>query len=230
MLAGLSGMYRARYYLPVYPGLAVLAGEFFAHAAARGARREVRLGSIAFVIMAIALLIAMVSPLSLSGEGPVYMPDTIWERVLIACLAASGVVGVVLATRRDTLIGLAGVIAVVVGAILTVEGHTSPVRRARYYDVPALGAVATAHTPPNGTVFGYPDLSLEHDVYVRRRIVEIGSEELAGLLLAKPSKDVVIMTRQRWAALSGTVAPVWHVLESRTVGGKDLVVVGSSPP
>jgi len=230
MLAGLSGMYRARYYLPVYPGLAVLAGEFFAHAAARVARREVRLGSIAFVIMAIALLIAMVSPLSLSGEGPVYMPDTIWERVLIACLAASGAVGVVMATRRDTLIGLAGVIAVVVGAILTVEGHTSPVRRARYYDVPALGAVATPHTPLNGTVFGYPDLSLEHDVYVRRRIVEIGSEELAGLLLAKPSKDVVIMTRQRWAALSGTVAPVWHVLESRTVGGKDLVVVGSSPP
>jgi len=23
--------------------------------------------------------------------------------------------------------------------------------------------------------------------------------------------------------------PVWHVLESRTVGGKDIVVVGSSP-
>src|SRR6267143_975607 len=229
MLAGLSGMYRARYYLPVYPGLAVLTGEFFAHAAARVVRREVRLGSIAFVIMAIALLIATVSPLSLSGEGAVYMPDTIWERVLIACLAASGAVGVVLATRRDTRIGLAGVIAVVVGAILTVEGHTSPVRRARYYDVPALGAVATAHTPPDGTVFGYPDLSLEHDVYVRRRIVEIDSEELAGLL-AKPSKDVVIMTRQRWAALSGAIAPVWHVLESRTVGVKDLVVVGSSPP
>jgi len=227
-LAGLSGMYRARYYLPVYPGLAVLTGEFFARAAARVVRQEVRLGSIAFVIMAMALLIAMVSPLSLSGEGLVYTPDTVWERVLIACFVAGGAVGVVLATRRDTLIGLVGVIAVVLGAILTIEGHTSPIRRARYYDVPTLGAVATAHTPPDGTVFGYPDLSLEHDVYVHRRIVEIGSEELARLL-AKPSKDVVIMTRQRWAALAGTVAPVWHVLESRTVGGKDLVVVGSSP-
>src|SRR5207244_2089116 len=118
------------------PGLAVLTGEFFARAAARVVQRELRLGSIAFVISAMAVLIAMVSPLSFSGEGPVYMPDTVGERVIIACLAAIGAVGVVLATRRDTLIGLAGVIAVVLGAILTVEGHTSPIRRARYYDVP----------------------------------------------------------------------------------------------
>jgi len=77
-------------------------------------------------------------------------------------------------------------------------------------------------------VFGYPDLSLEYDVYLRRRIVEIGPEELARLL-AKPSSDVVIMTRRRWAALAGKVAPVWHVLEGRTVGGVDIVVVGGSP-
>src|SRR5712664_3822094 len=225
MVVGLSGMYRPRYYLPVYPGLALLTGECFARAVARTIRRELRLGSIAFVVMMMALLIVAVSPLSLSGEGPVYMPDVVLERVLIACLAASGVVGVVLATRRDTVIGLGGVVAVVLGAILTVEAHTSPLRRARYYDVPTLGAVATAHTPPDGTVFGYPDLSLEYDVYVHRRIVEIGSEQLTRLL-AEPSKDVVIMTRRRWAALAGRVAPVWFVLESRTVGDHDIVVIG----
>jgi len=226
-LVGLSGIYRDRYYLPAYPGLAVLTGEFFARAAPRVVRRESWLGSIAFVVVVIAVLIAMVFPPSLSGEGPVYMPDVVWERVLIGCLAAIGAVGVVFAMRRDTLVGLGVLIAVVVGASLTIEGHTSPGRRARYYDVPALGAVATAHTPPDATVFGYPDLSLEYDVYLRRRIVEIGPDELARLL-AKPSRDVVIMTRRRWAALAGKVAPVWHVLESRTVGGVDIVVVGGS--
>ena len=35
-------------------------------------------------------------------------------------------------------------------------------------------------------------------------------------------------TRRRWAVRAGTVAPVWHVLESRTVGGKDIVVVGNA--
>jgi 4-amino-4-deoxy-L-arabinose transferase-like glycosyltransferase len=226
-LVGLSGIYRDRYYLPVYPGLAILAGEFFARAVPRVVRRESRLGSIAFVVMMIALLIAMVFPPSLSGEGPVYMPDVAWERVLIGCLAAIGAVGVVFAKRRDTLVGLGVLIALVVGATLAIEGHTSPARRARYYDVPTLGAVATAHTPPDAIVFGYPDLSLEYDVYVRRRIVEIDPEELVRLL-AKPSRDVVIMTRRRWAALASKVAPAWHVLESRTVGGVDIVVVGGS--
>jgi len=228
ILVGLSGKYRARYYLPVYPGLAILTGEFFASAPARVVRRELQFGSLAFVILSTAVLLAMVFPPSLSGEGPVYMPDTVRERVLIACLAVAGAVGAVLAARRGQRLGVAGVVAVVLGAIFTVEGLTSPVRRARHYDVPTLGAVATAHTPPDGTVFGYPDLSPEYDVYVRRRIVEIGSEELARLL-AEPSKDVVIMTRRRWAARAGNVAPVWHVLESRTVGGRDIVVVGSSP-
>ena len=228
VLVGLSGKYRARYYLPVYPGLAILTGGFFAGATARVVRRELQFGSMAFVILSMAVLLAMVFPPSLSGEGPVYMPDTVRERVLIALLAVAGAVGAVFAICRDRLLGLAAVVAIVLGAILTVEGLTSPPRRARYYDVPTLGAVATAHTPPDGTVFGYPDLSPEYDVYVHRRIVEIGSEDLARLL-AKPSSDVLITTRRRWAAQAGMVAPGWRVLESRTVGGRDIVVVGGSP-
>jgi 4-amino-4-deoxy-L-arabinose transferase-like glycosyltransferase len=228
-LIGLSGSYRARYFLPVYPGLAILTGEFFARARAPVVRPYLRFGAIAFVILSMALLIAMVfPPTGLMGEGPVYMPDTIPERALIALLAAIGIVGVLLASRRDTPIGLGGVIAIVMGAILAIEGYTSPMRRARYYDVPALGAAATAHTTPDGTVFGYPDLSLEFDVYIHRRIVEIGSGEL-GRLLAEPSTDVVILTRRRWmAAQTGTVSASWHVIESRTVGGKDVVVIGGS--
>jgi 4-amino-4-deoxy-L-arabinose transferase-like glycosyltransferase len=227
VLVGLSGTYRARYFLPVYPGLAVLVGEFFARGGRCGVRREVRVGAIAFVILSLVVLIAMVlPPVGLSGEGPVYIPDTLLERALVAVLAVMGVAGVLLAARRDTLIGLGSVIAVVLGAILAIEGYTSPVRRARYYDVPALGAAATMHLPPDGTLFAYPDLSLQYDVYVRRRIVEIGADELHRVLAAA-SRDAVIMTRRRWAA-EQTRAPAvgWHVVEARTVGGVDIVLVG----
>ena len=98
-------------------------------------------------------------------------------------------------------------------------------RRARYYDGPALGAAATAHVPPDGTLFAYPDLSLQYDVYVHRRIVEISSDEL-GRLLAAPSTDALILTRRRWMAQDSEVAAGRRVLESRTVGGVDIVVVG----
>jgi len=227
VLVGFSGTYRARYFLPVYPGLAVLVGEFFARGAGLGVRRAVQLEAIAFVIVSLVVLIAMVvPPLGLSGEGPVYMPDTSLERALIAVVAVIGVAGVLLAARRDTLIGLGSVIAVVMGAILATEGYTSPVRRARYYDVPALGAAAATQVPAGGTLFAYPDLPLQYDVYVRRRIVEIGSDELHRVLAA-PSRDAVILTRRRWVAeQAGPVAAGWHVVESRTVGGVDIVVVG----
>src|SRR5262245_29087467 len=123
-------------------------------------------------------------------------------------------------------IALASLPAGHVTEILAVERYTSPMRRARYYDVPALGAAATDHLPADGTLFAYPDLTLQYDVYVCRRIVEIGPDELQRLLAA-PSRDAVILTRRRWAAAQrGTVAAGWHVLESRTVGSVDMVVVG----
>ncbi len=226
ILVGLSGAYRARYFLPGYPGLAILTGEFFAYATRPVIRREIRLAAIAFAVLAAAILIAMVFPPRLFGEGPVYMPDTIPERVLITILAGIGMVGVLLGSRRDTLIGAGVLIAMVMGAILAIEGYTSPVRRARYYDVPALGTAATTHTSPGGTAFGYPDLSLEYDVYIRRHIVEIGAGEL-GHMLAEPPTDVVILTRRRWVqAHAGPVSASWQVLESRTVAGKDVVVIG----
>jgi 4-amino-4-deoxy-L-arabinose transferase-like glycosyltransferase len=229
ILVGLSGAYRARYFLPVYPGLAILAGEFFAGAAQPAVRRELRLGAAAFVVLMCAVLIGMVSPPRLSGEGPVYIPDTIPERVVLAVLAAIGIVGVLKASRRDTLIGIGVFIAMVMGAILTVEGFTSTSRRARYYDIPALGAAAMGHTAPGRTTFGYPDLSLEYDVYVRGRVVEIDSGELRRLI-AEPARDVVILTRRRWAEVqAGTVSAGWQVLENRTIGGKDVVVVGGAP-
>src|SRR5262245_23561721 len=167
ILVGLWAKYRARYYLPIYPGLALLTGEFFARATAPGVRRELRFGSIAFVIVAMAATLAMVFLRGFPGEDAVYIPDTVWERLLIAAFATIGSIGVLIASHRDTLLGVAAAIALGLGAILIVEGHTSPIRRARYYDIPALGAVATAHTLPDGTVFGYPELSLEYDVYVR---------------------------------------------------------------
>jgi 4-amino-4-deoxy-L-arabinose transferase-like glycosyltransferase len=226
MLIGLSGAYRARYFLPVYPGLALLIGEFFARATLR-VRRHAQMGAIAFVICSLTVLIAMVFPPSVSGEGPVYMPDRVLERVLVAIVALAGIAGVLLTVRRDTLIGLGSVIAAVMAVILMIEGWTSPTRRAHYYDVPGLGVAAAAHVPRDGTLFAYPDLSLQYDVYVRRQIVEIGSDELHHLLAA-PSRDALILSRPRWtAAQASTGATGWHVLESRTIAGVDVVVVGA---
>ncbi len=226
VLVGLSGIYRDRYYLPVYPGLALLTAQFFAQASSDAGRRMLRIGSVVFVVLAIAVAALMTVSVTPSGEGAVYWPDRVWERGLIALLLMLGAVQVRRLVRREAFLGVALSVALVLGAIEAVEGVTSPLRRARDYDVPALAAVAAAHVPPDGTVIGYPDLSLEWDVYLRCRVREIGSIDGVVRLLGGPSRDVFIMTAQRWAEVAGRASLSWRVLAARRIGDREMVVIG----
>src|SRR5206468_3661122 len=53
-LIGLSGIHRARYLFPIYPGLALLAGECLARAGQQGGARELRAAAYAFAALAAA--------------------------------------------------------------------------------------------------------------------------------------------------------------------------------
>ena len=225
-LVGLSGIYRDRYYLPVYPGLALLTAQFVAAASADAGRRMLRIGSAAFVVLALAGAALMALSVTPSGDGAVYWPDRVWERGLIAVLLTLGAVQVGRLARREAFLGVAVSVALVLGAIEVVEGVTAPQRRARDYDVRALAAIATAHGSPDGLVIGYPDLSLEWDVYLRRPVREIGSTDGVLRFLSEPSRGIVIMTAPRWAEVAGRADPSWRVLAARRIGDREMVVVG----
>jgi 4-amino-4-deoxy-L-arabinose transferase-like glycosyltransferase len=225
-LVGLSGIYRDRYYLPVYPGLALLTAQFVAAASADAGRRTLRIASAAFVVLALAGAAVMTLSVTPSGDGAVYWPDRVWERGLIAVLLTLGAVQVGRLARREAFLGVAVSVALVLGAIEVVEGVTAPQRRARDYDVRALAAIATAHVSPDGLVIGYPDLSLEWDVYLRRPVREIGSTDGVVSFLGEPSRGIVIMTAPRWAEVAGRADPSWCVLAARRIGDREMVVVG----
>jgi 4-amino-4-deoxy-L-arabinose transferase-like glycosyltransferase len=225
-LVGLSGIYRDRYYLPVYPGLALLTAQFVAAASADAGRRTLRIGSAAFVVLALAGAALMALSVTPSGDGAVYWPDRVWERGLIAVLLTLGAVQVRRLARREAFVGVAVSVALVLGAIEVVEGVTAPQRRARDYDVRALAAIATAHVSPDGLVIGYPDLSLEWDVYLRRPVREIGSTDGVVRLLGEPPRGIVIMSAPRWAEVAGRADPSWRVLAARRIGDREMVVVG----
>ena len=225
-LAGLSGLYRDRYYLPVYPGLALLTAEFLAHASSDIGGRTLRWGSMLFVVLAIAVAASGIFGVQPSGEGAVYWPERAWERGGIALLLILGAVLTWCRVHREAFAGVAVSIALVLGVIAAVEGATAPARRARDWDIPGLAAAATAHVPSDGTVFGYPDLSLAYDVYLGRRVREIASTDEIVRLLRQPSRNVIIMPAHRWAEVANRAGPWWRVLAARRIGDHDMVVVG----
>jgi len=232
VLLGLSGTHRARYLLPVYPGLALLTAEFLAVASARGRRRARRLASIAFCIVGVAAAAVIASPLMLlvGGEDRVFVPDTPWERTLIVALLAAAVTVVVPSVRRDAHLTGAVTVALAVGAIMIILGVTYPPRYARAFDVRGLAAAAAAHTSPDAVVIGHPDLRLSYDFYLGRRVVEIGSSETMARLVGARSQDVVITSRQRWAELAPYAARSWGVVATGSVANREMVVVGSRAP
>jgi len=230
LLLGLSGTQRARYLLPVYPGLALLTAEFLAVAQASGGRRALRGASAVFCVAAVVGAAALASPLVLhvSGEDRAYVPETAAERGLLVALVAAAAPAVALAIRRQAFAGAAVAVALATAAVLLVEGVTYPPRYARDFGARDLAVAAAAYAPPGAAVIGHPDLRLSYDFYLRRRVVEISSAESLAQRVASPSQDILITARERWTALAPRADPSWRVLATRRIGGREMVVVGSA--
>lgn len=79
-------------------------------------------------------------------------------------------------------------------------------------------------------MFGYPDLRLAYDFYLGRPGVELKSLALVRRVLANPEPGrVLIVSRGRWQEMSSEAPSSWRVLASRTLDGREVVVVGSLP-
>jgi 4-amino-4-deoxy-L-arabinose transferase len=224
----LSGTHRARYMLPVYPGLALLVAEFVVRAGEAGGRRWLRAGWFAVGgITLIAAALVSAGTIRFTGDDHAFMPDGPLEVAVIAGLAAAtGLAAVLIGWRPSWPHGPIAV-AAGLGGILLVQGLTYPGRYARDNDVRPLASVAAHHAAPTAVVVAYPDLRLSYDFYLGRRVVEVGGIDAVSRMLGGTPGSILITSRERWAALAPVLPPRWRVLESRMVGEREMVVVGS---
>lgn len=230
ILVGISGTFRTRYLLPVYPGLALLTAEFIACSGARAERPLRRTTAISAALLALACAAAVLSPLVqyVAGENLPYVPRPGWERALVAALAALGSLALILGVRRDAFTGGAAAFGVALAGILVVIGIGYPSRYTAAYDIRRLAAVASAHSGPDGVVIAHPDLRLSYDFYLRRRVLEVAAPDVIARRLADgSSRDVVITSSDRWNALAPRVPAGWRPLERTVVAGREMLVIGN---
>lgn len=231
LLSALSGNYRSRYMLPIFPGLALLTAEFLTAplgGRARRARNTAMVVCGAFVVVAAIAAFLPLAPLMVN-EDVAYLPRAWWERAVLLLLAATACLGLVRGARAPDASG-AVVLALALAAIFLVEGVTYPGRYASAFDVRPLAAAAAASTPPGGAVIGYPDLRLSYDVYLHhRRVSEMSDGGAVRARVCAAPRDVFIMTLDRWKALAPDAHPRWRILGSTQVGDRRMVTVGSGP-
>ena len=227
VLIGLSGIHRARYLIPIYPGLALLVGEFVTRAASHAGAPALRRTLYAFAALVVVVAALALSPVArlIDGEGRPWVPDTRMETaVIVTVLVATGL-GAVGAARRAAFARGGLVVALGIGAILLVEGARYPARFARDFDVRPIAAAAQALTPPGAAVRVYPDIDLNYDFYLRRPVVELDRARMEQLL-ASPASSAVIMSRKSWAVLGPQAHPSWRIVLAHRVAKNEMLVLG----
>ena len=225
IVLGLSGHQRARYLLPIYPGLALLVGEFVGRAGAEGGRRALVMGAWAFA--AVAATTALVGPFLqgyVMGGDRVYLPDSRIELAVIAALAlGAGLSQALGAWRAAFAAGTVGA-ALFIAAGMVVEGATYPRRYARDNDLRPLAEAVARHTPPGGAVVAYPEARLSLDFYVRRPVIEAATPEMAAALVSR-APAAVVTEEAHWLTLAAVLPRSSRVAASAHVGGHNYVVI-----
>ncbi len=228
ILLGVTGTPRSRYLVPIYPLLALLVGEFLARARARGGGPVLRVAAVLFGVGVMVAVAGLAFPSSLmpDGEDAALFPEARWERALDAALIVLAGLVVWILSRRARSGAMGGAVAAAMAGILALMGLAYPARYARENDVRPLAAAAAAHSEPGAAVIAHPDLRLSYYFYLHRPVIEIASEEAMATRLSAPPREAVITSLTRWRQLAPRAAPSWHVLDTRRVGGREMVVVG----
>ncbi len=232
LLLGFSGTPRARYLVPVYPLFALLTAEFLARSGEREHGRPLRVAAAVFCVGALGAAVATIvpPPWIFGAEDSALFPEAPWERALAVGVVVLGGAVAYLLARHEAFDAMAVAVAVTVGGILVLTGAMYPARYRRDNDVRPLTAAVASHAPPGTAVVGHPDLRLSYDFYLRRPVTEVASGEKMLTLLANSPGQVIITSRERWLGLAPRAGPSWRVLANATVGGREMVVVGSPRP
>jgi 4-amino-4-deoxy-L-arabinose transferase len=221
LLLGLSGTQRARYLLPVYPGLALLTAEFCVRAARSGPLRW-GLWALA-VLLAVASLAAPVVLPRLTNEARVFVPESALELAALSGLALAAAAFAAVAARRGAFAtGAAGVALILAGALLVV-GALYPHRYTRDNDLRPLAQAADQHTPPGAAVVVYPEARLSLDFYLRRPVLEALTVPVA-VDRAAATRGAVWATERQWAELAPALPAGWRVVARRQVADRTFVV------
>jgi 4-amino-4-deoxy-L-arabinose transferase-like glycosyltransferase len=230
-LIGLSGIHRVRYLVPIYPGLALLVGEFIVRGRDPRATALLRRATYAVIALLVAAAALGLTPLPamIRGEGRPWVPETDGERGLVAGLLIVSAGAAFAAVRRRAFVAVGLAVALGLGATLLVEGLHAPPRFARDFDVRPLAAAARRLTAPGAAVAAYPDLPLAYDFYLGTPVIELSDGE-AVKLVSRPPRGALIVSPRGWNTLASHAHAAWGIVTTQSLGDKPMLVVGKRAP
>jgi 4-amino-4-deoxy-L-arabinose transferase-like glycosyltransferase len=228
VVIGLSGEQRTRYLIPIYPGLALLA----AHAMTRwslGNSSSWRLqwGMIGWGIIAIGcsafLIVGAVS--LLRPAVLVFVPETAFQRVVVALFLLVGGVGGVVATYLNRSRVVLPLVGLTTAAILALMAVTYPVRQATAFDIKQVAQRVARHLGAARAVAFYRYSNLSFDFYLHRPLQELQTFEQALAFMTRPSPAFLLLEEKEWKSIGDRAPTTWQVVDAAATATRRFLVV-----
>jgi 4-amino-4-deoxy-L-arabinose transferase-like glycosyltransferase len=214
---------RERYFLPVYPALALMVGWLWQDWMSSPDHRGLRTHGWLWAGLTVAGGVALLLPLRLRTEEAVLLPPDQAVKMLAATgLVVSGAFGVWAASTGRARAAFS-VIAVTTVVMLGYEAWTLVPRYNARYDIKGFAKRVAAHVGPDDDLLAFESSRLSYDFYLRRRVNKIGDVNELSDSLARARSLYVIADERAWRTLSEAGVRM-RILEQTQLAGRRVVL------
>ena len=229
-LLGLSVQQRSRYFMPIYPLLALFVAASVTAPSSRP-RALVRLNIVILAALVVAAL-ALGGWLVLASGGEIrraiFLPAGHGLRALLAGVAVAASVIALGELRAGRPEGRAvSWVAAGLACILFVAATTYPRRLADQYPVRTFAARAESALGPSAPLYAHPDANLSFDLYLGRTITELPARQAVASLLERPAASGLLLREADWTSWREVAHASWCPVARAVFGSHAFVFVGA---
>lgn len=220
---------RLRYFMPMYPVVALMVGWLWDQWAEGRLRLRPRLYSWISGGLAAGVALVLLLPLRLNRYAAVFFPSTLDQKLfLVGLLVVGGVLGM-MAFRAERAFTAFSVICLALGLVLFYETRIFIPQYNQTYDLKGFARKVRLRVGPEDRLFAFQlSRKLPYEFYLKRTLSDIQDPKELNDHLSGSHPAYFLAEEREWRKLQQATGKTWPVVEQANFGGR-VVFLGTGP-
>lgn len=216
---------RTRYFLPVYPAIALMVGWLWDQWAEGKIRVSSRLCGWISGGLGTAAALLLLFPLPFTRYAAGFVPSGLDQKLVLAgLLVAGGMLGG-MALRAERVVTGFSVLCLTMGLVLFY--HQTRIFIPQYnqaYDIKDFSRKVLLRVRPEDPLFAFRYRNLSYDYYLRRPVREIQDPKALDNLVSEDRPVFFLVEERGWRKFQAAAGARWSVVERASFGGRVVVL------